>query len=139
MPVSENATRTNDIPMEIAKGGEVEKPRPFVTTELAIAKTFSPASIFTSSMADFLASEFLSLLPQQKEIRGVYWDHEEGTVRIWTVIDEPNISLEAGISDAQLKFMDKHKSLIYDFSVIYLFGKPIESVIPSEAKMVARG
>lgn len=139
MPVLESATQTNDIPMKIEQGDKSVTPLPFVTTELATtARTISPASIFTPSMAEFLANSFLPLLPEQKEILGVYWYHEEGTIRIWTVIDEPNSSLEEKICQAQLKFMDKHANLTYDFSVIYLFGKPMKTVVPSEAISVSR-
>ena len=136
---NELASGTNKRPipslsLEIEGEGKVDRIEAFIaTTPTHLAGTIGRPPIFPSSLADFLALSFLPLLPESESIKGVYWAHEESTVRIWTVIDEPNDVLEEQIYKAQLRFMDSHVHLYWDFSVIYRFGKSMQTIIPTDA------
>ncbi len=90
----------------------------------------------SSTVGNSLANLFVSQLPADPRVERVYWDYDGQTLKVWTVIDLPDDEIEGPIYDAQLAFMDKLSDLECDFTVIYRFGKPIESVWPTGAKVL---
>jgi hypothetical protein len=90
----------------------------------------SYSSGFVSSA---LEDNFVNLLPKDERIERVFWAFENEVLRIWTVIDTPDFEFETKIYDAQLGFMDLIPELGCDFSVIYRFGKPLNSLKPTTA------
>jgi hypothetical protein len=88
------------------------------------------------AMTEFFAENFKILLPKNPKIQAVFWSFEEETIRIWTIITEPDNALEEQITQAQMSLMDQYPHLEYDFSVIYSFGKPLGVLKPDEAKVV---
>lgn len=89
----------------------------------------SPSRFVSSAIED----NFVALLPHSPRIERVFWAFENETLRIWTVIDTPDFTFETKIYDAQLKFMDLMPEIGCDFTVIYRYGKPIDTLKPTTA------
>lgn len=84
------------------------------------------ATIVTYSLAQF----FVSLLPNDPRIEHVYWFAEDDVLKVWTVIPEPDFSLERPLYEGQVFFMEKFPEYDCDFSVIYRFGKSLDDIKP---------
>lgn len=104
----------------------------------ARAGTSSRHPILGSPLTDLLAKDFVSHLPEDPKIQAVFWAFEKETLRIWTIITEPDLSLENEITGSQLKFIDQYPNLEYDFSVIYSFGKDIKDLHPDGSLLVEK-
>ena len=102
------------------------------------AGTSSKPPIIKSPITELLAKDFASLLPDDPKIQAVFWAYEEDTLRIWTIITEPDLSLENKITESQLKYMDQYPNLEYDFSVIYSFGKDMKDLNPDWSLLVKK-
>ncbi|MGH7331870.1 MAG: hypothetical protein ACREKS_03805 [Candidatus Rokuibacteriota bacterium] len=85
----------------------------------------------TYSLAEF----FVSLLPKDSRIENVYWFSEDDVLKVWTVIPEPDFSLEKPIYEAQMVFIEKTEYEC-DFSVIYRFGKNLNDIKPQGSRQV---
>ena len=83
-----------------------------------------------------LAKAFVDRLPKDKRIEHVYWFSEEDTLKIWTVIPEPDFALEEPLYEAQMFFMEKFPEYECDFSVIYRFGKTLQDIQPQGARQI---
>lgn len=92
----------------------------------------SVATSVTHSIQRF----FLNSLPKDARIERVYWFSEDDVLKVWTVIPEPDFSLERPIYEAQILFMEKFHEYECDFSVIYRFGKSINDIEPQGAYVV---
>ena len=104
----------------------------------ARAGTSSRHPILGSPLTEILAKDFVSHLPEDPKIQAVFWAFEKETLRIWTIITEPDLSLENEITGSQLKFIDQYPNLEYDFSVIYSFGKDIKDLHPDGSLLVEK-
>lgn len=102
------------------------------------AGTSSRHPILGSPITDLLTKNFVSYLPEDPKIQAVFWAFEKETLRIWTIITEPDLSLENEITGSQLKFIDQYPNLEYDFSVIYSFGKDIKDLHPDGSLLVEK-
>ena len=105
-------------------GSPQNKKSPTVSSDIPVSEAEDSTVLITQTLGD----SFVSLLPLDPRIERVYWAFEGPVLRIWTIIDQPDFSLESPIYDAQLKFMDKFPELECDFSVNYRFGKTLEEV-----------
>jgi hypothetical protein len=90
------------------------------------------ATTITHSLQQF----FVNLLPKDPRIEHVFWFSEEETLKVWTVIPEPDFSLERPLYEAQASFMEAFPEYECDFSVIYRFGKAISDISPHGAYVV---
>lgn len=90
------------------------------------------ATTVTHSLEQF----FVRLLPKDRRIEHVYWFSEEETLKVWTVIPEPDFSLERPLYEAQMSFMEKFQEYECDFSVIYRFGKSVDDIKPHGVQVV---
>lgn len=86
--------------------------------------------IVARTTTDFLEQFFVKRLPKDSRVEHVYWFSENDTLKIWTVIPEPDFSLERPIYEAQTFFMEKFPEYECDFSVIYRFGKSLSNIKP---------
>lgn len=84
-----------------------------------------------STMTDTLGTYFKSLLDGEPGVLGIYWCYEGETVRIWTAIEDMDFSVEAGIYDAQTRFLDRMDDIECDFSVIYRQGRDLNALLPT--------
>ncbi len=89
-----------------------------------------------TTVTRFPAPLFAGLLPKDVRIEHVYWFSEEETLKVWTVIPEPDFGLERPLYEAQAFFMDRFPEYECDFSVIYRFGKSIDDIKPQGAHVV---
>lgn len=78
---------------------------------------------------------FVGLLPKAARIEHVYWFSENETLKVWTVIPEPDFSLEGPLYEAQMLFIEK-TGYDCDFSVIYRFGKSLDDIKPQGSRQV---
>lgn len=108
------------------------KKSPTVSSDVPVGEVEDSTVLITQTLGD----SFVSFLPRDPRIERVYWTFEGPVLRIWTVIDQPDFSLESPIYDAQLKFMDKFPELECDFSVNYRFGKTLEEVKPHQSNEI---
>ena len=90
------------------------------------------ATLVTYSLERF----FVEMLPDDARIERVYWTWGEEALRIWAVIPEPDFSIQEPIYEAQLAFMDKFPEYLFDFHIIYRFGRPHEAVKPQGSRRV---
>src|SRR5262249_30941142 len=77
-----------------------------------------------------LAAFFIALLPKDKRIEHVYWFSEDDVLKVWTVIPEPDFSVQEPIYQAQIAFMEKLPELECDFSIIFRFERPLDEIKP---------
>ena len=68
-----------------------------------------------STVTDSLGAFFMSLLPDDARILGVYWMFEGEVLRVWTVIDDVDFDLESPIYDAQVRFLETMPEIESDF------------------------
>lgn len=92
---------------------------------------------FSSTVTHSLAQFFVASLPQSTKVERVFCAMEKTTLRVWTVLNEPDFAIEEPIYEAQLRFIDKFPEELCDFSVIYRFGKSIDELRPLGATVVA--
>ncbi len=124
--------------------------RTFVTPELHSVEELPPISYLhvefptecwnfpnvATTVTHFLEHFFIEKLPKDTRIEHVFWDSEDDILKVWTVIPEPDFSLEMPIYEAETAFMETFPSYQCDFYVIYRFGKPLEDVRPQGARLV---
>lgn len=90
-----------------------------------------------SNVSNSLGKFFVSFLPCDARIRDVLWAFEPPFLRIWTVIDQPDFEFEKLIYEAERRFLDKiDDDYACDFTVVYVFGKPIARIRPTGAVSV---
>jgi len=79
---------------------------------------------------------FVSRVSGVPEIERIFWKVKDNRVRVWIVIDEPDLSAENRIYDAELDFMDMFPELLFDFAVIFRQGKNPAGIFPEGATRV---
>jgi len=89
----------------------------------------------SSTISNSLARFFVSFLPQDQRIMDVLWAFEPHLLRIWTVIDEPDLDLERKVYEAERRFLNKMDDSC-DFTIMYAFGKSITDIRPTGAVSV---
>lgn len=92
----------------------------------------SVARNVTESLSEF----FVGLLPTPSKVEQVYWSSEDDVLKVWTVIPEPDFSVEDPIYQAEMLFMEKFPEYVTDFSTIYRFNKPMAEIAPQGAHRV---
>lgn len=89
----------------------------------------------TTTVTHSLEQFFLGLLSPDPRIEHVYWFSENASLKVWTVIPEPDFSLEGPLYQAQMLFIEK-TGYECDFSVIYRFGKSMDDIKPQGSRQV---
>lgn len=88
------------------------------------------------SVSHSLKNLFITKISALRQIERVFWRRAGGRIRVWTVIDTPDLEVENKIYDAQLELMDMLPDVHFDFSVIFRLGKPHAEISPEGATLV---
>ena len=83
-----------------------------------------------------LVNFFVARIAGLSEVERVFWKAQHSRIRVWTVMDRPNVAIENQIYDAQLDFMDVFPEISFDFVVIFRQGKNQEQISPEGATEV---
>lgn len=102
-------------------------------SSLAYIHAEFPSQFTSSTITHSLGNCFDALLAKDARIRQIYWAFENLVLRIWTILEEPDIEIERPIYEAQRRFMRSFRDLDCDFSVIYAFGKDLNNIHPEGA------
>lgn len=115
--------------------------RPPVATGLSVFRfcvhSQGTRIILTANSAlNSLVNLFVSRVSNLREVERIFWKVENKRVRVWTVMNQPNLPIENQIYDAQLDLMDMFPDMSFDFAVIFRREKSPNQISPEEATQV---
>lgn len=115
----------------------VESAGSYLVMELVRSWTYSQWRFRDSdTQLHSLVRRFVGGVAHLPEVERVFWKVEGDRVRVWTIINQPNVYVENQIYDTQLEFMDMFPELSCDFAVIFRQGKALDQISPEGAKQV---
>lgn len=126
----------------IPRTSEAREPEAVADSRLAcFLHTESPPACWNfanvvTTVTHALDQFFVARLPQDPRVKRVYWDSDDDTLKVWTVIPAPDFEFEVLIYQAQLGFMGMFPTYGCEFYVIYQFGKRLEDITPQGAQVV---
>ena len=123
------------------EGGKVDVDReipsvPFEYLRIEFPSEFWRFPTVVTTITASIEQFFVGLLPKDSRIEQVYWASEDDILKVWTVIPEPDFSLEEPIYAAQVAFMEAFPEYLCDFLVIYRFGKSPNAIKPQSSRQV---
>ena len=113
---------------------DVEVPTPVILPDFSddSLEQFLLVDTVTHSLRELYVSEIARL----GEVERIFWRRENERIRVWTVINEPDESVEEHIADVELGVMDMRSEYSFDFTVIYRQGRPHGDFNPLGAILV---
>jgi hypothetical protein len=79
---------------------------------------------------------FVDKIRHLPDVEAIYWRESGSRVRVWTIMDEPDLDVENSIYKAELEVMDLLGDLQFDFSVIFRRGKDRKHMSPERATRI---
>jgi hypothetical protein len=85
------------------------------------------------TLSHSVSALFVAQIKGLPDVERVFWRRESTRIRVWTVIDQPDVVVEDQIYKAQSDLMDLLPEYSFDFSVIFRQGKPHDQISPRGA------
>lgn len=85
------------------------------------------------TLAHSISDLFVSQVRHLGEVERIFWRMEDDRIRIWVVIDQPDLAIEGQIYKAHLDLMDALPDKVFDLSAIFRQGKPEDQISPRGA------
>lgn len=74
---------------------------------------------------------FVERLSRIRQIEHVVSRVEDGIVKLWAIIDQPDVNVENQVYDTQLTLMDDFPETLFDFYIIFRQGRSLDEVNPA--------
>lgn len=129
-PVSARLSGTQGV-IDSLRHREPISPANFVfDSSMSFLRQAQDAEVTSDSASRSLRSLLASRIAHPREVEAIFWRKAADAIRVWTVIDQPNLDVENQIYDAELALMDLLPDLRFDFLVIFRQGKDTRQISP---------
>lgn len=83
-----------------------------------------------------LLADFISAVSGVSEVSCVVAKSDGPSVSIWTVLTKGDREAQQAVYEEEMKAMARQEELEFDFHTVVLHGRPVETVLPSDGRMV---